>query len=617
MSTLLELLTNEDVSTFNETRGERQKVDLFAADLANKSLRSVDLSGADVEKADLTESDLTDAGLYKARMSGIDGTSMKLVDCLGARIKLREAWLDQADLSGSDFSNGDLTEAVVTNTRGQSLRLTSAKLKAVDAKGAQWPDVDLAGAHLSKSDFTGADLTRADLSEATGGELVMAQVKLPQSVAVNARLPGVVLTGADLTGARWTGANLSEADLTGADLKGADLTGANLAGAILAGANLTGCVLAEASLEGVDLSGLDLTDVDLTGHDADLLGLSDAQRDAVLSIGIPLNPDARLKPNAPHAARHGDLVVAMWENDDGEELTTLRYAARTPKGVTHGILPVVASSVLARTLVANQRGVQAILLRDRPGGTTIERFLFDGSGKLAGTRQVPLGYQPSIAPVVLPDGPSIRMWGIARRGPTLVITAAGEEGLQPVASKALPTARGFLGRQPMLACKGDVLMPCTRTGPGNPLASPEGYPGKLANAANDGDGRWFTVWVDPPAGRDKGGICGAWLVKRGSPTPTRVTTHGAVLSLDCCAYDGRVWIAWVEMHGLGDTRAFVSAVPEDLDEKLSPRQIDVPDVDHIAFAVAVAQRPHLVLTTDEERITFVSLDGKNLGALEG
>ena len=82
-----------------------------------------EIRDADVDKADLTGSDLTSAGLYKARMNGIDGTGMKMVDCLGARVKLREAWLDQADLSGSDLANGDLSEAVVTKSTATGLRI--------------------------------------------------------------------------------------------------------------------------------------------------------------------------------------------------------------------------------------------------------------------------------------------------------------------------------------------------------------------------------------------------------------------------------------------------------------------------------------------------------------
>ena len=613
---LLELLTAEKVSEFNDTRGERLKVDLFAADLAGLDLKTVDLSGADVEKADLTESDLTQAGLYKARMNGIDGTSMKLVDCLGARIGLREAFLDQADLSGSDFANGDLSEAVLTNTKGTGLRLSAAKLKGVDAKGARWVDVDLTGAFLSKADFSGADLTNADLSEAAGGELIANGILLNGATATAARFPGAQFQNASFVKAKLQQINLSEADLSGADFTGADLTGANLNNAILKKVKLKGAILAEASLEGVDFSGIDLTDVDLTGHDPELLGLSDKQQAGLTAVGIPLNPDARLKPKSPVAASDGELIVALWENDDGADIATLRYAARTKKGIETGILPVVPASVLARTMITTEAGVVIVLLRERPGGIVVEQYVVGTNGKIASSEQASLGYPPSITPIVQAEGKGIRMWGIARRGPTLVISAQTPEGFQPVSSKPLTTARGFLGRQdPFLACKGNVLMPCTRTGVGNPVKSPEGYPGKLATAATNGTD-WFVAWVEIPLGRDPGAIAASWLVRRGVPEVVRVTKHGAVLSLDCCAHDGQIWITWVEMHGVGDTRAFVAVIPENLDDGLKPRPLPVEDVDHATLALGRTGPPKIVLTTDEEKLSFVSLEGKLLGTLD-
>ena len=72
---LLELLTSGQVAEFNAQRGQRRRVELFAADLAGASIPGVDLSGANLEKSDLTGADLTDANLSKADLSGIDGTA--------------------------------------------------------------------------------------------------------------------------------------------------------------------------------------------------------------------------------------------------------------------------------------------------------------------------------------------------------------------------------------------------------------------------------------------------------------------------------------------------------------------------------------------------------------
>ncbi|MCB9676583.1 MAG: pentapeptide repeat-containing protein [Alphaproteobacteria bacterium] len=608
---LLDLLVAENVAEFNATRGERAKVDLFAADLAEKNLREVDLSGADVDKADLTGSDLTSAGLYKARMNGIDGTGMKLVDCLGARVKLREAWLDEADLSGSDFANADLSEAVVTKSRGQGTRLSAANLKQLDARGAVWEDADLTGAHMSKANFEGASLSRSDLTEAAGAEVVFEKARLDAVVASRARLPAAKFAGAVLAGARFDAANLAECDFTDADLTGADLTNANLTNAILKGAKLNGAVLAEAGLEGVDLSGVDLTDVDMTGLDPDVLNLSAAQREQVMIVGIPINPDARLKPAKPSVARNGALVAGVWENDDGEETMSIRWFARTEKGVVDGVVPVTSASLLARAAVAAGDGVDIVLVREKPSTITVERFRVGPDGKLAATSTVPLGYQPVVVPVLQNVDGKVRMWGLARRGPTLVVSVDSAEGLQPVSSKQLPTARGFLGRHyPFLACKGGVVMPCTASGVGAPLKRPEGFPGKHA-AAVEADGRWLAVWVEPPEGREKGGIRCAWLGTRGEPEVEDVTNNGAVLSLDAYVYDGEVHLAWVELVGLGDTKAFVQVLPDG-----EPRPLELDDVDELVFAPGPGPQPVLVATTEEERSKIVTLAGKVLGVLE-
>jgi len=608
---LLDLLVAENVAQFNATRGERAKVDLFAADLSEKNLPEVDLSGADVDKADLTGSNLTSAGLYKARMNGIDGTGMKLVDCVGARVKLREAWLDQADLSGSDFANADLSEAVVTKTTARGLRLTSAKLKQLDAREAIWEDVDLSGSHLGKADFTGASLSRSDFTEAAGAEVVFEGARMDAVMGTSARMPASNFKGAVLTGARFDGANLADCDFTGADLTGADFTGANLSGAVFTDTTLTGAVLADAGLENVDFTGVDLTDVDLTGLDPDFLGLSEEQRDAVLIVGIPMNPDAAVKPTKPAVARNEDLIAGVWENDDGDDLKTIRYFSQTPAGLHHGVVPITAGSVLAQSAVACADGVDLVLIRERPGGITVDRFRVGPEGRLAESSSSPLGYQPLVLPILQADGEGIRMWGLARRGPTLVISADTPDGFKPVGSKNLPTARGFLGRHsPFLACKGGVVMPCTKTGAGGPLKRPEGFPGKHASAVY-ADGRWLAVWVEPPAGRDKGGIRMAWLGSRGEPEVERISKNGAVLSLDVYAVDDVVRIGWIELVGLGETKAFVQDLPDG-----RPVQLPIVDVDQLLFAPGPGDEPVLAATTDGERVQLLSVSGQLLGVVE-
>jgi hypothetical protein len=215
-----------------------------------------------------------------------------------------------------------------------------------------------------------------------------------------------------------------------------------------------------------------------------------------------------------------------------------------------------------------------------------------------------------VVPILQSDGAGIRMWGLARRGPTLVVSADTDEGLAHVSSKNLPTARGFLGRHyPFLACKGGVVMPCTRSGVAGPFKKPEGYPGKYATAVL-ADKQWTAVWVEPPAGRSKGGLRCAVLGTRGEPEVEAVTNNGAVLSLDAIARGDQVLVVWVELVGLGETKAFLQRLPDG-----KPKRIEIDDVDELTFAPGPNGDPVLVATTDEERIVLLTLDGKKLATL--
>ena len=299
----------------------------------------------------------------------------------------------------------------------------------------------------------------------------------------------------------------------------------------------------------------------------------------------------------------------MPENDDGEGLTTLRWFAMTNGSVTGGILPVTPQSVLDRAAVGVKAGVRIVLHRERPGGITLDTYLIGPNGRLVASSSSPLGYPAMVSPVLVPDGDDFRMYGIARRGPTLVISGPTEEGFGIVGSKPLPTARGFLGRhQPFLACKGNALMPCTRSGVGKPYRSPDGFPGKHATVAFDGE-RWLSVWVQPPAGKDKGGIRAAWLVERGSPEILPVTGNGAVLSLALAPGADGLWLCWVELEGLGDTNVHVMKVGD------LPRTLPITDVDKVAFARGPGAELAIVLTTDEERVVVTDTEGRLLGDL--
>ncbi len=609
---LLDLPQAGKIDAFNEARGERAKVELFAADLAGKVLRGVDLSGADVEKADLSKADLTEASLYKTRMSGIDGSEAVFADVLGMRIKLRDAWLERADLTGADLSNGDLTGAVLNGSKGEGLRLNGARLKGVEARSAVWPRSDLGGARLSSADFRDADLRGADMSEAVGGQLVAAGARLDGVIARGARFPHGDFRGANLAGADLTGADLYHADFTGADLSNCNFTDAHLDMACLEGATLTGAVFADADLGSLRFEGLDLTGVDLTGLDPDYLGLDDAQRAAVVAVGV--EPGGPLRPRRGPVAASGHHIAGVWLNDDGDDRRSLRWFACTSAGeMRAGIVPISTHRLIATTCVGAPEGVWIFAFRHRRSGVGAEGFLVgqEGCGRLMFS--VPLRYEPAVPPLAVLEDSQVRLYGINRDDQRLIVSGLqlqeGVYGLESVGRERVPTARAFLGQErPLLVCKGGSLQPACASGLGKPHRAPDGFPGKHATAAFDGE-RWLVVWVRPPAPKDPGAVMGAWLVNRGAPEPMAFNRSGAVLSLDLAAAADGLWLAWVELVGMGQTRVRLLRVGEDV------RDLPVEDVDHVAFARSPEGGLTLVLTTDDERILAVTLAGETLGEL--
>jgi len=609
--TLLELLTAGKVDEFNNTRTERGRLDFFAADLANAKLAGVDLSGANVEKADLSDADLTGASLFRTRLTGIDGSNLKLNEVLGARCKLAEAWLEAACLDDAELSQSDLREAYLVKSHARGLRLTGAKLAEADAHDAVWPGVDLSEASLHKANFAGANLGRADMTDANGNTVDFTGANLDGLTASRARLQGSVFKDAHLVAARLDDANLSEADFSGADLSGADLTGANLSSAIIAGAKLLGAVLSGAVLDGVDFTDVDLTDVELTGVDPGPLGLSEAQLEQVASIGSIADLSAPLVASDVRAASNGDTVMAFWENADSEVERSLRWVLFTPKGEHRGVLPIGTEGVLARAVAAVTDGYEIIVLQERPGGVALLAYRVNLAGESVSSRHEALGFTPAILPIVRGEGDSVLLWSMARRGPTLVVQRLDGEGLSPVHSERIATGRGFLGRHlPVVACKGDVWMAVGRDGAATPMGAPEAFPGVRGVATPVGDGV-MAVW-GTAGKRDRPGVLSASrLVRRGAPDVETIATTAALSCLDTVPVGGDVWVTWSDVSGVG-TRVFRArvggeplALPAGLD--------DVSDVRFAPGPLDATTPPPVVVVGGAGELVVLASDGRVLG----
>lgn len=636
---LLELLAAGRVDDFNAARGHRARLDLFACDLAGAQLPSVDLSGANVGKADLSEANLEDANLVRTDLTGIDGTDLKLGSAIGLRAKLREAWLEKAVLSEADFSRGDFADAYLVGTQGNGTRFTGARLREVDARDASWPNCDLSEAKLHKGNFTNADLRSADLTDASGAECVLDNAKLDGSVGKGVKLPQASMKGTSLVGVQWRGANLMAADLTGADLQFADLTGANLAGAILTGARVRGAVFVDAALDGVDMTGLDLEAVDLTGVDPLALGLTDEQVAAAAAVGVQVDEHAPLRFGDIDAARQGDAVCVTWINRDGEESdepaqldeegnpidtvpSSLRWAIAHGGTVSSGILPLSADAVLARTVAPDGDGFAVIALHERPGGTHLVKYPLQIDGQVGRPSIAPLGFQPAVRPVVKADADGLWMWNLARRGPTIVISRLneGEEGLEQevVRSQGVSTARGFLGRHhPVLACKGEVLMPVTRQGTGAPTRMASEFRSSRHSAAIPFERQTLLLWAQPAKGRrEPGGLRYAWLGGRKTPEVHALTTGGTITAVDAMGTPEGIWVTWAGAPSLlAPCAVYVACLPD----HPTPVKLDVDvDANEVRFTEEPAGggQPCIAIATLEEGLVVVTVGGDEIGRTE-
>lgn len=551
---LFELLEAEDVDTFNLHRGERARLDFFAADLPGRALSSVDLSNANLDKSDLTGTDLSDANLVRASFTGVDGTGLKLCRAIAIKARFKEAFLDEADLSGADLSRADLTEANLARSSGEGVRLPGARLREVQAEEAVWVGADLTEANLHKARLLGADLRRANFDEAQAAEAVLDRANLEGISGTGAKFPAASMRDAVLVGARLVGANLSGANLSGADLSNADLTRANLTGSILTGARLRGAILVDACLDGVDLSGLDVSGVDFSGVDPGSLALTEAQRATVSAIGVAADTSGALHFDGIDAARNGDHTALLWDNADTEDSGTIRYAVLGGIRPIHGVLPVPADTVLARGVVALGDGFGIVVLRERTGGPVSVVHLLGKDGTIGRSITTPLGYDPAVRPVLRASGEGLVVWSIARRGPMLVVHRLTDAGLEPVQSQKQATAQHFLGRHdPVLACKGGVVLPLDEAGARKPLRTPEGFPGQQGLAVPVGEDRVCAVWVDKRVGSRAGGVRAAWLAARGTPEVEELSRLSGVTAMDALVLGDRVLVAWVDAgeDGLG------------------------------------------------------------------
>jgi uncharacterized protein YjbI with pentapeptide repeats len=577
----LELLQAEDVDKFNSRRTERTRLELFAADLSGKKLCSADLSGANLEKSDLTGTDLSDANLMRANLGGIDGSGAILRDVLGLRARFKGAWMDKADLTGADLSQTDFADANLEGSQGAGVRMPSARLRGVNAAGASWPRADLAEARIHHANFQGADLRNADLTEVVAEEVNLSEARLEGITASGAKLRRANLSKARLSAARLPGAHLEGANLAGADLAAADLSRANLAGADLTGAVLRGAVLADANLEGATLAGADFSDADLTGLDPMALGLDAGTVGGLSGFGVSFDESAPLVFGELAVARNGDAVAVVWENPEGEPVMSeadpkegeeaeppepeiprvLRFALLRQGSWSTGVVPVPGATVLDHQVVAWADGFRIVVMRSRSEGAALLSVPLSATGALGSVKTVALGYEPAVRPVLRVEGERLLLYGLARRGPTVVIHDLTEEP-RVVRSDATPTARGYMKGHPVLSCKGGVVIRVSATGPQSPRRTPEGYPGTMGTALPYGDDL-LALWAVRRMGSIPGGLRYAVIGRRHAPKEEILGRVAGVLAMAALPREEGADVFWVEAgaDGLDETRLLRATLP--------------------------------------------------------
>ena len=473
---LLELLEQEKVEEFNASRGLSTRIDLFAADLADKNLRGANLTGVNLQKADLSGCDLTDAELSQTDLSGADLTGAVLKNVSAMRSRWRDAYLGEADLSDADLAGADLTDADVSDGSLARAMLTGARLKRAILVGTDASAADLAEAYMVESDLSRADFSGAQMREAN-------------------------LSGADLSGAKF-----AASDLTQAKLAGASLTATDLSGACLNSADLTESEWSGAIVEGTDFTRADLTGADLENIDFGKAKMTDAQVDDGVAGGQTHTEDigvASVHVEDPQIAVNGTKIAITWENPDRQGKPSLRIASgASGKGWSGKTdrLPVPADLAVANALVAVGDGFMGATLLDRPGGAIMQFSTLGRGGKVTESRSVKLGYAPIVRPEVRVVNGEILLYGISRHGPTIRVDKLTDEGLVPTFGKAMPTARGFVpGPIPHVLSKGGVIVPITDRGMGEPMRVPPTFPGRAQVAAPLGEGLAL-AWI-PSSGK--------------------------------------------------------------------------------------------------------------------
>ena len=157
-------------------------------------------------------------------------------------------------------------------------------------------------------------------------------------------------------------------------------------------------------------------------------------------------------------------------------------------------------------------------------------------GRLGAARTDSLKYAPAVNPVYRRVNGHLLVIGMAHRGPTVILQLVTPDELKVFHSSKVATGRGFMSRHdPVLACKGDVVMLVGSKGPGAPVRTPDGFPGNKG-IVTPHQGKLVAFWhVDVPSDEPTGMIQAAELGGRQGLNVRQVHQTRQILSLDAAS----------------------------------------------------------------------------------
>jgi hypothetical protein len=276
-------------------------------------------------------------------------------------------------------------------------------------------------------------------------------------------------------------------------------------------------------------------------------------------------------------------------------------------------------TVMSTAMLADAEGFRLMVLQQRPSGVALIQTPLSLDGEIGAARTDPLKYTPAVNPIFRRVSGHLLIIGLAHRGPTVILQLVRPEELKVLFSNKVATARGFISRHdPVLSCKGDVVMPIGSKGPGEPARTPDGFPGTVGVVAPHA-GKMVAIWhVETPDVGPGGVLQVATLGGRQGVDIAPLHRMSRVLSLDAVGNVDGIWIAWIQPGTKPlSTEAYRVCFPDGDVEKLALGEANPRSIRFALELEMKATTPGLIVTTMDDEALALGADGRVLGRIGG